>query len=110
MKVLPQQKDILKAKADERKKEIDEGVALAARIDKLREMKVNEEQALFQWRETTIKTIQKEIDDYITVKENLRIQTEEAEVRRKALIEPLDKEWEEINKIKAELGLLDKNI
>lgn len=96
MKVLPKQQDILKAKNDERKKEIDEGIALANRIDKLRETKTNEERQLGLWRENSIRTIQKEIDEYLTVKENLRVQTEEAEVLRRKLIEPLDKEWNRI--------------
>lgn len=101
--LLPKKVDIDREKKLELKKEIDSGVALAQRIDKLRETKANEERALFVWRENTLKKIQKEIDDYLTVKENLRIQTEEAEVQRKRLIEPLDKEWEEINLKKKEL-------
>lgn len=103
MKILPKKQDIDKAKNDERKKEIDEGVSLATRIDKLREMKVYEENQLGLWRANTIRAIRTEIDDYITVRENLRIQTEEAEVYRKKLIIPLDKEWEEVNQAKQEI-------
>lgn len=103
MKVLPKQQDILKAKNDERKKEIDEGIALANRIDKLRETKTNEERQLGLWRENSIRTIQKEIDEYLTVKENLRVQTEGAEVLRRKLIEPLDEEWIKVRIEQAEI-------
>ncbi len=78
-----------------------EGIALAQKVDTLRETKALEEKRLKEWRDKAIKTIQQEIDDYITVRDNLQNQTEEAEVYRKKLIEPLDKEWEEINAEKA---------
>lgn len=104
MRVLPQKLDIDRERNIERKKEIDSGIALATRIDKLRETKANEEKALFEWRQHSLKLIQKEIDDYITVRDNLKKQTEEAEVHRKKLIEPLDNEWIEINKVKLEIS------
>ena len=112
MKILPKQQDILKAKNDERKREIDSGIALASRIDKLRDTQLNEERQLKIWRENSLKIVQKEIDDYLVVKENLRIQTEEAELYRKKLLEPLDIEWEEINleKVKINKGLNDNLI
>jgi hypothetical protein len=103
MKVLEKKQDIQKLKNEERKREIDDGIALATRIDKLRETKANEEQALFTWRETALREIQKEIDDYITVRDNLQVQTEAAEVHRKKLIEPLDTEWKELNKEKEDI-------
>lgn len=102
MRLLPRKIDVEKAKNDERKKEIDSGIALATRIDKLRETSANEEKRLKEWRVESIKIVQKEIDDYITVRDNLKKQTEEAEVYRKKLIEPLNKEWEEISKIKVQ--------
>lgn len=101
MKLLPRKVDIDKAKAQERKQEIDSGMALAKSVDKIRETKLNEERALREWRNDNIAKIQQEIDSYIEVKENLRIATEKAELHRKALLEPLDKEWEEINLEKA---------
>lgn len=104
MKILPRQQDILKSKNDERKKEIDSGIALATRIDKLRETMINEERQLGVWRENSIRLIQKDIDDYITVKENLKIQTEEAEIHRRKLLEPLDNEWQEINREKIKIN------
>lgn len=110
MRLLAKKIDIEKAKNDERKKEIDSGVALATRIDKLRETSANEEKRLKEWRIESIRIVQKEIDDYITVRDNLKIQTEEAEVYRKKLLEPLDEEWAEINKIKSQQIQEKKNI
>lgn len=104
MKLLPRKQDIDKEKNLERKKEIDSGVALATSIDRLRETKVNEERQLQEWRDASIRLAQKEIDDYLEVKENLRKQTEEAEIYRKKLIEPLDQEWENINLEKMEIA------
>lgn len=100
MHILPKKQDIDREKNLERKKEIDSGVQLATRIDKLRETKANEERALFEWRKNSIKLIQREIDDYITVRDNLKNQTEEAEVYRKKLLEPLDNEWILLNQEK----------
>lgn len=104
MKLLPKKIDIEKARLEERKRQIDEGIHLAKKIDALRQTALSEEKALREWRKNSLAAVQKEIDDYIIVKENLRVQTEEAEVHRKKLIEPLDKEWEEINRIKSELN------
>lgn len=109
MKLLPKKQDIDKAKNEERRKEIDSGIQLATRIDKLRDTAAKEEKQLKDWRDNAINLIQKEIDDYLTVKDNLQKQTEAAEVYRKKLLEPLDKEWEEVNlaKIKVNKELND---
>lgn len=109
MKLLPKKQDIDRQKNLELKKEIDSGIALATRIDKLRETKTSEEKALFEWRDNSLKLVQKEIDDYITVRDNLKKQTEEAEVYRKKLIEPLNEEWREINKEKDSLKVQREN-
>lgn len=103
MKLLPRKIDIDKVKAQERKQEIDSGIALAKSVDKLRETKLLEAKQLKEWREANLKVVQQEIDSYIEVRDNLKKQTEEAEVYRKKLIEPLDKEWAEVNQTKAQL-------
>lgn len=100
MKLLPRKIDIDKAKASERKREIDEGVKLATSIDKLRQQLSIEKKNLEDWRASNIAKVQQEIDSYLEVKENLRIETEKQEAYRKKLIEPLDKEWAEVNVIK----------
>lgn len=104
MNLLPKKIDIDRQKNIELKKEIDSGVALATKIDKLRETALNEERQLKVWRENSIKVVQKEIDDYLTVKENLRIETEKAELHRQELLIPLDKEWKELNTAKVKVN------
>ncbi len=102
MKILPKKIDIDKAKASEKKIQIDEGVSLARKIDFLRETALKEEKSLLEWRTNNIESVKREIEDYIIVRDNLRKQTEEAEVYRKQLLIPLDNEWAEINKTKAQ--------
>lgn len=104
MKLLPQKKDIDSAKAQERKQEIDSGLSLAKSVDKLREQLALEKKNLFEWRTANIASVQQEIDSYIETKEKFRIEIEKQEEYRKKLIEPLDKEWAEINRVKVELG------
>lgn len=102
MKILPRKLDIDKAKTNERKIQIDEGVALAGKIDFLRETALKEEKNLLEWRTNNIEKVKKEIEDYLTVRDNLQKQTEAAEVHRKKLLEPLDEEWRLINQEKTE--------
>lgn len=102
MRLLPK-REIDQAKAKERKQEIDTGLTLAHKVDELREARVTEEENFKKWRENTFAKIQEEINGYLEVKENLRIQTEKAEAYRKELIKPLDEEWLKVNSAKAEI-------
>lgn len=60
MRLLHKQ-DIDTSKADERKREIDEAVKLARKIDFLRKTLADEEARLYRWRDETMKTILEEI-------------------------------------------------
>lgn len=60
---LLEKKDIDKAKATDRAKEISEGLKISKKVDSLRELKVNEEESLNKWRKETLFAIQKEIAD-----------------------------------------------
>lgn len=110
MKLLPKKADIDKSEAQERKRLIDDGLNLAKKVDALREARLTEEKSLFEWRDNTMKVVRKEIDDYITVRDNLKVQTEEAEVYRKKLLEPLDDAWIEVNTEKEIILEEKKNI
>lgn len=109
MKLLPK-KEIDIRLATEKKIQIDEGMSLAKSVDNLRKTLATEKKNLAEWRESNIKQIQQEIDSYIEVKENLKIATEKAEAHRKELLEPLDKEWEKVNKEKELLAEEKKEI
>ena len=97
MKLLPKKSDIDKAKANERKQEIDSGIALAKKVDALREAKLQEEKSLREWREGSIRKVQEEIDSYIETMRSLKKQVDAAFEQRNKLLEPLNKEWEELN-------------
>lgn len=103
MLILPKKLDLDKAKANERKQEIDAGISLAKRVDELRRLKAEEEQRLNTWRENTLKIVQQEVSDIIEKKNNLKGELETLREERKELIKPLNKEWEEINKVKEEV-------
>ena len=101
--ILPKKLDLDKARAQERKQEIDNGVALATSVDKLRQLKAREEQGLKEWRESSLKLVQGEIDEIITQKNSILGELKTLEETRKELLKPLDMEWTEINKVKEEI-------
>ena len=110
MLILPKKLDLDKQKSLERKKEIDDGVALARRVDELRRLKLEEERRLNEWRETTLKTVQQEENDIIEQKNNLKGELETLKEERKELLKPLNKEWAEIHDTEKELDERIKNI
>lgn len=109
MKLLPKQ-EVNKAKAQERKQEIDTGLALARKVDSLREIKVTEEQNLKKWREESIAAIKYEIGQYCEERENLKKQNYEARKIRQELLKPLNEEWLTINLAKEEIENRKKEI
>lgn len=104
MKLLPKQL-INTAKATERKKEIDEGLALARKVDALRELKATEEQELLKWRENSLKTIQYEIRQFIEERNSLKEENIHARKINDDLTKPLTSEWTRINSEKESLRL-----
>lgn len=69
--ILPKKVDIQKAATLERKNMIDEGVALAKRVDDLRQMRLQMEVNFETWRLETSKAIQIEIDVLIKERDEL---------------------------------------
>lgn len=102
MKLLPSKKNIDKAKAQERKLQIDTGLNLAKSVDNLRSQLLIEKQNLLNFRETSLKQTQVEIDALLEDKANLLKWNTEARKIREELLKPLDEEWAEINKVKAQ--------
>ncbi len=95
--LLPKRIDIDKAKKEELRKEIDSGVQLATKIDKLRETASSEEKQLQAWREESIRIIQLEIANFIEERDNLEKQNNEARALRNERLKPLDHEWLKLN-------------
>lgn len=104
MKILPQKKDIDRAKSLEKKMEVDAGLELAKRIDVLRETIAKEEKNLIDYKVITIKQVQSEIDSFITERERLEKEVYEARKERDKLLKPLTAEWALVDDIKAQLA------
>lgn len=102
MKLL-QKSTITNQKNAERKLEIDEGLALARRIDALRETSAKEETNLLTYRATALKQVQNEIGVLVKQKEDLQEEIKRQEEHRKELLKPLDKEWEQIYEKKLQI-------
>lgn len=91
--------DIQQAKARERQQEITEGVKLAQRVDSLRELQAEEEQALKKFRDETLTEIHKEITEKITERDSLIYELSRLKKDREEAIKPLTKEWEKIDQV-----------
>lgn len=90
--------DIAKSKAQERNTEVQEGLKLARRVDGLREISAQEEQALSKFRIETLSEIGQQIAVKEKEREQLMREVYDLEMRREAALVPLDAEWEEIEK------------
>lgn len=98
--ILPKKIDLEKAKIQERKTLIDEGMALATRVDELRKMRVDMEVNFDAWRKKTSDAILKEHADLIQKRDILANEVISARKERDALREPLDAQWAILNKEK----------
>ncbi len=98
--ILPQRKDLDKAKAFERKREIDNGIGLARQVDELRTTFAQEKLIHQNWlkssREELLNTI-KGLDDGIQQK---KLELARIEEERRELLIPLDSKWSEVKKEK----------
>lgn len=102
MKLLDKQ-TIVTLKSGERKKEIEEGVKLARKVDLLRETSAKEEINLSKFRIEALKKVQSDIDVLINEKNVLQSIVATLQLERKALLIPLDKEWDRVKKEKIEI-------
>lgn len=100
MRLLPKS-EINKAKALDRQREIEEGKKLATKVDTLREVAVEEEQNLEQFRVKTVKAITEEINLLTQKRDTLVGDIKKATEELAILTEPLDREWEEVRVGKA---------
>lgn len=101
--ILPKKTDLDKARAIERKMQIDEGLVLAKSVDELRRMRLDLERNFEEYRVTESKKIQSEIDKLTEEKEILTRENIQAKQLRDELKKPLDNEWIEVRKEKDKL-------
>jgi hypothetical protein len=102
MRLLPKS-EVSVAKAAEKKRDIDEGLKLARRIDNLRELTATEDAIFRKFRNETIAKIHEE-----TTKEQNKLDTLKGEVkvyerRKEEAQKPLDEEWIKVAEAKSEL-------
>lgn len=91
MKLLGKQ-DIAKLKASEKKRDIDEGLKLAKRVDSLREVHADEEASLEKFRHETLANITAEITERSHELSTITVEVAKARRARDEALKPLDDE------------------
>jgi F0F1-type ATP synthase membrane subunit b/b' len=91
--------DLVKAKAFDRQREMDEGLKLAKRVDTLREVAAEEEASLAKFRTTTLSVIGDEIIAITNKRDVLKQEVKSLEGRKVIALTPLVDEWSKIVKI-----------
>ena len=97
--LLPTKIDLNKAKAQETKRQIDEGLSLAKRVDAMRLLRVEQETKIKKWKDETVKIAQEEINKVSVELDEIKKELIEVIKVREELKKPLDLEW---NKVKEE--------
>lgn len=96
--------DIQQKKASARKLEIEEGKKLSQSVDRLRELKVFEEQSLEAFRVKSIGNIHAEIVAESLKLSDLKKEVKALEDKRKEALKPVDAEWQAVNDEKILVG------
>lgn len=88
MKLLTKQ-ELTERKAEEQRREIDEGLKIARQVDRLRETKAEEEASLLRFRTESIKKIQSEITELGAKRDDLANQVARLEKEREVSLIPV---------------------
>lgn len=88
--------EIAKHKALEQRQAIDEGMKIATRVDRLREVQSEEEASLKRFREKTLANIHAETTIEQEKLEVVRRERKEEESKRDEARKPLDEEWSKV--------------
>lgn len=86
--------------ATEKKRQIDQGVQLAKKIDALRETKLSEEEQLALYRKQSIARVQLEIDEKLKERDSVAEQIRQRKSELRELRRPLDGEWQSVKEEK----------
>ncbi len=84
--------EVTVVRSSERKKELDEGMKLARKIDSLRELHSKEETSLIKFRDESLKRIKDDIEELNRHKESIKSDITVLEGRREKALVPIDKE------------------
>ncbi len=109
MKLLDKQ-EVNKAKAQDRKREVDEGAKLARQVDALRAVTAKEQANLTKFREESLKTLRVEISDLAAKKLLLETNIVELEEERTKLLQPLDQKKAQIDANRKQLEELTQHL
>ena len=109
MRLLSRQ-EVDAAKAQERKREIDEGLKLARRVDSLREVQAQEEASLEKFRVETLRRIHIETTEANSALAVLKTEVAKLQKARAEALEPINKELEAVNQAKATLKELSDRL
>lgn len=98
--------------ADQRKQQIDAGVALAKKVDAIRGTLQEEEERIERFRRETLQRTQQEIDAKIAEREELRIEVAVLQEERIKLLAPIDlsQAWEEVRTAKIENAIWEERL
>lgn len=102
--------EVTKAQADAKKREIDEGLKLARKVDNLREIRAQEEASLNKFRKEIVTKINAEISVLEKEKETITGEVSQLKRERRELMKPLETEWAGIHKANAELADREDNV
>ena len=97
VRLLPKS-EIDKRKAEEQRLAITEGIKVAERVDLLRETAATEEVAFEKYRTESLKEIQAEIDEKMSLRDSLEDEISAKRKERRELELPLIHKWEEVNR------------
>jgi len=110
MPILPKKIDLDAARAKEMKSQIDDGLALAQRVDLLRKTVQDEEKRLKDFRENSVSTILTEIEELKIKKADIVGEIETLErIQNSLLLPDVAKVKETINKL-VDIGVDKKNL
>jgi len=109
MQLLP--KSIINTEiASQKKKQIDEGLLIARKVDSLRETLASLEKQHSDFIGGMQRELKSQTQPLIDKIANLKLEIESLEVKRKELLKPLTKEWEEVNSKQKELDTLSEQM
>lgn len=97
-------KEVDVAKAKDRSREVAEGRKLAESVDRLREVRAEEEVSLEKFRQKSLTTIHNEITELSTKKDELVSEVSRLTSEAKALRIPLDSEWRRLRNEQSQLN------
>lgn len=102
--------EVQKSKALDKKREIDEGVKLAKKVDVLRETVSKEQANLIKFRDESIAKVREEIALSIAEKDKLQKEILELQSVKDKMMVPLEKGWDELRQQKKELALAQNSL